>query len=30
VSKLLIGETKNDFDHEYITLNSLIYNADDA
>ena len=30
VSKLLIGETKNDFDHEYIMLNSLIYNIDDA
>ena len=30
MSKLLFGETKNDFDHEYITLNSLIYNADDA
>ena len=30
MSKLLIGETKNDFDHEYITRNSLIYNTDDA
>jgi len=30
VSKLLIGETKNDFDHEYIIRNSLIYNTDDA
>lgn len=30
VSKLLIGETKNDSDHEYIICNSLIYNTDNA
>lgn len=30
VSKILIGETKNHFDSEYIVFNSLIYKPYDA
>jgi len=30
VSKILIGETKNHFDSEYIMFNSLIYKPYDA
>lgn len=30
MSKILIGETKNHFDHEYIVFNSLIYKPYDA
>ena len=30
VSKILIGETKNHFDSEYIAFNSLIYKPYDA